>query len=318
MQAFRLTLCLLFFGFSLSAQNREILAEYRIAFMGQDIENPIYEAAFKGAQLAARELEREYSIQIELMMRTPMVTEGVTQTAVLSELQHERLDGLIISPAEDASIRDAIGAALEIEDAVVFFENQLPEAVPLLSVLADETEAGRMAGREILKHLPTGGRVSILTRTKPTEELRQRLKGVREVLGFRRIESVVHCDPNYRAAIERLHQAEEADRNGLIDAWIFLEDWPLRGMPALPWQPGAKPLVALQSSPSAFLYMEQGYLKALVVHPYFDWGYTGMEALIKKIHDKQSPEVNSIYFEPGIINLRGQREYQDSWREWLR
>jgi ribose transport system substrate-binding protein len=311
-------ICLLFWASLLSAQNREILAEYRIGFIGQDIENPIYEAAYKGAQSAARELEENYSITIDIAMSTPMLTQGETQTTALNKLRTETLDGLIISPEDSKELIGSIERVLAIEESVVFFEKQHPDASPLVAALADEVEAGRMAGREILKHLPTGGRVAILTRANPTAEYRQRMQGLREVLGFRRIERVVHCEPNYRASIEAIEAAEAEDRNGLIRAWVFLDDWPLRGMPALPWKAGERPLVAIQSSPSAFLYMDRGYLSALVVHPYFDWGYTSVKGLVEKLFNNRMPEEKQFYFDPEIVDKRSAGAYQKNWKRWLK
>ena len=54
-------------------------------------------------------------------------------------------------------------------------------------------------------------------------------------------------------------------------------------MPDLPWQPNAFPLVSIQSSATTNLFYDLGYLNAMVLHPYHDWGYQASEVLIEKL-----------------------------------
>lgn len=313
-----LILAVLLTGSILSAQNRELLGEYKIGIMGRDFDDPIYQAAHEGAQAAALELSEKFSIDIELLIFTPDKTQGGNQMASLAEMIIEDADGLIISPIDNEANRASIEFALELGKEVVYFESLLEESNPLASVLADEVEAGRLAGKAILKKLPTKARVAILTAENPSPQLEQRMAGLREVLGYRRIQETVTCEPNYLSAIEAIRAAEEADRNDLIKGWVFLEDWPLLGMPALPWKPNELPIIAIQSSPSAFIYVDQGYLDALVVHPYYDWGYQSMVTIMEKLHNGSSPEGGIVHTTPRIVDWRNAEEYRDSWKKWLK
>jgi len=301
-----------------SAQNRELLGEYKIGIVGRDQEDAIYQAAHEGAQAAALDLSNQYSIDVELLVYTPNQTQGGSQMTSLAELFIENADGLILSPQDTEGVRASIDFALEQGQAIVFFETQLTDCTPLASVLADEVEAGRLAGRAILPKLPTKGRVAILTSESPGPELAQRMEGLREVLGYRRIETTVTCQPDYQSAIEAIRQAEDADRNDLIKGWVFLEDWPLLGMPALPWEPGELPAVAIQSSPSVFIYVDQGYLDALIVHPYYDWGYKSVETMIEKLHKGMDPENPIVRTTPRVVDWRNAEDYREDWKKWLK
>ncbi|HBR93911.1 MAG TPA: hypothetical protein DEA90_07070 [Opitutae bacterium] len=311
-------LALALWGTALSAQNRELLGEYKIGIIGRDQEDAIYQAAHEGAQAATLELSRKYSIDVELVILTPNQAQGGNQVTSLAELFIEDADGLIISPQDSETVRASIEFALEQGEELVYFESQLPEIPVLASVLADEVEAGRMAGREILKKLPTKGRVAILTSDDPSPELQQRMQGLREVLSYRRIESTITTAPDYQSAIAAIVAAEQADRNDLIKGWVFLEDWPLLGMPALPWKPHELPVVAIQSSPSAFMYVDQGYLDALVVHPYYQWGVQSVTTMIEKLHNGQSPEKRIMRTTPRIVDWRNVEAYRNNWKQWLK
>jgi ribose transport system substrate-binding protein len=313
-----LTLLLLTLANLTFAQNREILGEYKLGIVGRDQSDTIYQAAHEGAKAAALDLSERYSIDVELLVYTPNKSQEHDQATALAELFIENADGLIISPENSGAIASSIQFAREQGQAIVYFERQLPDVQPLIALLADETEAGRMAGRTILKELPTRGRVAILTSEQPSPELKQRLAGLREVLGFRRIATTVRCQPDYHSAVAAIHAAEEADRNDQIDAWVFLEDWPLLGMPALPWEAGERPIVAIQSTPSAFIYVDQGYLNALIVHPYYEWGYRSVETLIEKLHNGQSPESTTLRTTPRVVDWRNAADYRESWKRWLR
>ena len=320
MQLQRYHLPLVFFSLlsALSAQNREILDEFKIGIIGRDSEEAIYQAAHLGAQDAARDLSDKYSIDVELLVATPSPSQGGSQPTSLTELFVRDADGFVLSPRAEEIVESTVRFARRQNQEVVFFESDLPETNPLAAILADEVAAGRLAGEAILGELPTGARVAILTSTEPTPQLRQRLEGLRAALGYRRIEAVIPTGPGYREAIRTIVAAEEADRNDLINGWVFLEDWPLKGMPALPWKPGSKPVVAIQSSPSAFIYSDQGYLNALVVHPYYQWGYLGVETLVKKLYLDQVPENRLILTKPKLIDWRNFDDYRENWKVWFK
>lgn len=317
-QIFQFLLILLSFCQIVSGQNREILGEYKIGILGRDRENIIYQAVHLGAKDAARELSAKYSIDVELLIATPETSQGGSQTTALAELFLDEADGLIISPLTEKIVASSIEFALQEGQEVVFFENQLQGIEPLTAILANEKEAGRLAGKAILKKLPTQGRVAILTSQSPTPQLKQRLAGVRAALGYKRIEKVIATEPDYHAAIQTIREAQEADRNDLIKGWIFLEDWPLLGMPALPWKPGKLPVVAIQSSPSAFIYTDKGYIEALIVHPYYDWGYSSVVTLVEKLHNSKSPEQNIILTQPRVVDWRNLDAYRKDWQTWFK
>ncbi|WP_233246142.1 sugar ABC transporter substrate-binding protein [Coraliomargarita sinensis] len=301
-----------------SAQNREVLGEYKIAIIGRDQEDTIYQAAHLGAKDAALEMSKKYAIDVELLIATPEASQGGSQPTSLAELFVDEADGFIISPGASDVVASSINFAMQQGQEVIFFESKLEEVEPMAAILADEKQAGRLAGKAILKRLPTQGRVAILTSTSPTPQLKERLDGVRAALGYRRIEKVIPTEPNYHAAIKTIREAEEADRNDHIKGWIFLEDWPLLGMPALPWKPGRLPVVAIQSSPSAFIYTDKGYLEALVVHPYYEWGYTGVVTMVEKLHNDKAPETSTILTQPKVIDWRNLKDYREQWQTWFK
>jgi ribose transport system substrate-binding protein len=309
---------LLFIAQNLIAQNRESLGEYRIGILGQTQADSIYQATHRGAKQAAADLSEKYSIDVELLFHTPDLSRGGSQSDSLAELFIEDADGLIISPNQGELVRSAVEFAIRQEQEVIFFEREIEGVEALFSIVADEASAGSLAAEAIREKLSSGGRVAILTSTQPNDQLEARLDGIRKSLGYRRIAMIVETDPDYRSSIKALEAAVEADRGDEIDGWIFLDNWPLLGMPALPWEAGRAPAVAIESSPSAFVYMDQGYLDALVVHPYYEWGYAGVERMVEKLHHGQEPDPAQVITKPLLIDWRNLEDYRRNWQDWFR
>lgn len=308
------------FASPLAGQNEEILGSYTIGVVGSKQEDAPYQATLRGAVKAAEALGERYSIDIEVLPMSPRAERGETQVDSLRQLFREKVDGILLSPAVSSSgpLADAVRFALRHNQEIAYFERDLEGADPLVSILADERMAGRLAAEVLLERLPERGRVAILTAREPDPVFQDRLEGARATLGYRRIEKVVRTDRDYRSAIRAIRAAEEADRDHTIDGWIFLADWPLTGQPALPWEPGSLPAVAIQSSPSAFIYIDRDYLDALVVHPYYEWGESAVEHLIEKLHNGEAPEKTEIRTEPRIVDWRNVEAYREKWKAWLR
>lgn len=317
-QHLRLGLIALCFGNLLVAQNREVLAEFKIGIVGHDLEDPTYQAAHSGAEDAAKALSEQYSIDVEVVVLTPKQAEGEDQLTALGQLLTEEADGFLISPKHVDDVSSSISFALEQGQEVVLFEQSIEELPVLASMVADEAEVGKLAAQAILPKLPTRGRVAILISEAPSPAELERLAGVREVLGYKRIETIVRSQPNYAAANEAIRQAEEADRSRLIKGWILLNDWALRGTSALPWKPGELPCVAVQTSPSVILYLKQEYIDAFVVHPHYEWGKTGVELMVNKLYKESDPEASTITAPAKIIDWRNVDDYQKDWKHWLK
>jgi ABC-type sugar transport system substrate-binding protein len=313
----------------LQAQNRELLGEYRLGILGREAGNAIYQAVHSGAEDAARELAERLSIDIEILERTPVKNLPRAQMEALSRLFVEEVDGVALSPADGALLRPLLETMQGQGVEVVLFESAIDGFQPRTAFPADETEAGRLAGLAAKQAMPSGGRAAILIAADKTPALQARLDGVRSTLGFRRIYGIIECDPDYASAVAAIKAATEADADDLIAGWVFLDDWPLRGAPSLPWDEGEGACAAIGVSPSALLHLERGYVDALVVHAYYEWGYRSVEALIEAVHQppvaadtaSDARESGRAYARdirrPRVIDWRNRDAYSEAWKGWM-
>jgi ABC-type xylose transport system substrate-binding protein len=303
---------------TLQAQNNELLGSYKIAFIGKDKESSKYKAIFSGIKDAAKALGQEFSIEIEVLELSPIQGQKEAQSKAIIQSFLKNVDGIILSPSANENLNSVLKLTEFHEKEIVLLEQFVNSITPLLTVQANEVEAGKLLAKAILKQLPTQGRVAILTSSEPSAIFKDRMKGVKSILGYKGIETVIQTEPNYKSAVKSIQQAEENDVDHYIKGWIFLDDWALRGMPDLPWNPNALPLVTLQSSATTNLFYDLGYLQSMVLHPYHEWGYETSESLILKLFKKQTPTSPVYISKPILVNWENIELYKKYWTQWLR
>jgi ABC-type xylose transport system substrate-binding protein len=303
---------------TLQAQNNELLGSYKIAFIGKDKENSKYKAIFSGIKDAAKALGQEFSIEIEVLELSPIQGQKEAQSKAIIQSFLKNVDGIILSPSANENLNSVLKLTEFHKKEIVLLEQFVNSITPLLTVQANEVEAGKLLAKAILKQLPTQGRVAILTSSEPSAIFKDRMKGVKSILGYKGIETVIQTEPNYKSAVKSIQQAEENDVDHYIKGWIFLDDWALRGMPDLPWNPNALPLVTLQSSATTNLFYDLGYLQSMVLHPYYEWGYKSSESLILKLFKKQTPTSPVYISKPILVNWENIELYKKYWTQWLR
>jgi ABC-type sugar transport system substrate-binding protein len=311
-------LVLLNFSSALQAQNNELLGSYKIVFIGKDKESSKYKAVFSGVKDAAKSLGKEFSIEVEAIEFSPIHTQSEAQSKAIIQSFLKNVDGIILSPSEKENLSSILELTQFYQKEVVFLEQNVDSITPLLTIQSDEFKAGQLIAKAILKKLPTQGRVAILTSSEPSPIFEDRMRGVKSILGYKRIETIVQTKPDYKSALKSIKQAEDEDVNHHIKGWVFLDDWALRGMPDLPWQPNSIPLVTIQSSVTTNLFYDLGYLQSMALHPFHDWGYQASKALIEKLFKKQTPGSTMMMLNPILVNWKNIEASEADWKQWLR
>lgn len=329
----KLQLCFLALFFScffsalpqLSAQNNELLGSYKIGFIGKNKDSGKYKAIYAGIQSAAKALGKSYSIEVETFDLSPRLYAENVGASKVAELQAEavieaylkNINGIILSPSDKNRLKSILELAQFNQIEIIFLEEGLDSITSLQSIESDEFAAGKLLGESLLKRLPTSGRVAILTLSEPSPIYDARLKGVKAALGYKRIENIVQTEADYASAVKAIKNAEAEDVNHYIKGWVFLDDWALRGLPDLPWQPNRIPTVTLQSSATAHLFYDLGYLHSMVSHPYYDWGYQASSTLTKKLFKDEMPDASSITLPPLLVNQQTIDASKKRWKQWL-
>lgn len=310
----------------LSAQNNELLGSYKIGFIGKNKDSGKYKAVYAGIQSASKALGKSYSIEVETFDLSPRLYPKNEEASNVAELQAEavikaylkNINGIILCPSNKNRLKSILELAQLKQIEIIFLEQTIDSINSLQTIKSDEFAAGKLLGESLLKHLPTSGRVAILTLSEPSPIYDARLKGVKAALGYKRIENIIQTEADYASAVEAIKNAEANDVNHYIKGWVFLDDWALRGLPDLPWKPNRIPIVTLQSSATAHLFYDLGYLHSMVSYPYYDWGYQASSSLIKKLFKDEMPDASSVMLPPLLVNQQTIDASKKRWKQWLK
>ena len=300
------------------SQNNELLGTFKFVFIGETVENTKHKAVFSGITHKAQRLAKDYSIDIECLDYSPNTVYFKNQSDALSKAFFSNADAIIICPNNIENIRPILDLYQESNKEIIVIENTDPDlSEALLFISSDEYKAGVLMAEAMLESLPTKGRIAILTKENPSPIYQERLNGVKDTLGYKRIEKIVFTKSSYRSAIEKIQETMHADENNLIKGWIFLDDWALRGLPKFPWQAGEMPIVSMQSSPISYLSYDLNFVKTFTIHPYFKWGTIACEILINKLFKNELPDFNELKTQPILVNWENIHTLRKEWESWL-
>lgn len=305
------------FSFSLKSQNNEILNSYKIAFIGKDKETPYYTAILRGIKSNSKKLENDYSIHIEIIELTPDKKNTRTQNENLVEAFLQDIDGIIICPCR----KEESGSILKLIQShgieIIFVEERVESIEPLLFIQPDEMQAGELLGKNILNELQSNSRVAILTSNEKNDLLNIRMIGLKNILGYKRIEKIAYSSPNYHNSIIAIKEAMREDTNHYIKAWVFLEDWPMQGILNFPWSSKKLPIASMLTSPTSYNAFEQGYVKHFIMHPYYDWGHLASQTMVDKLFKNITPSSPILTTAPILMRNDNIEKYKEKWQDWL-
>lgn len=322
-----LFLSLLILGLSvpLGAVEREIWGSYRLGMLGADRGSAVFAAARAGALDAAKAMEKEHKLAIELVFKAPLQGTAHAQDGALGELFIEGVNGIILDPNPGQELADEVNFLSTQNIPFVMIHRELPGTTPLAFVGSDQTALGHLAMEALGKSLGVvGGDVAVLAGAAGSETARLRLEGAKTVAqasdGKFRPFGIYTCEEALTPSINTVRRVTEEDRarDRKLDAWLFLGPWPLSGAADLPWEPGKLPCVAIGAEPPQLPYIQRGLVDALVAEKYYDWGYRAVVVLIEKLYLKKDPAEAIILVDGELVTKANLDEQLKRWSAWLR
>ncbi len=317
-----LSLLMLSMMLPLHALEREIWGSFRLGLLGGDSDSAVFAVVKAGARDAAKALEKEHKLSIELIFKAPVEGDAHTQDGALGEFFIEGVDGIALDPHPGQELVDEISFLATQNIAVVCFHRDLPEHMRLAYIGSDQQALGRMAMKALAKAMgPRGGSVAVLAGPSGSDLARQRLDGAEAVAkeaGNFRPYGIFTCEEALTPALNTVRRVTAEDRDDRLNGWLFLGPWPLSGAAGLPWEADEMPCVAIGAEPPELPYLKQGTVNALVAQKYYDWGYQSVVMLIEKLYLKKDPEPAVILTDGELITPGNQAAYRAKWVEWLR
>ena len=272
-----------------TSSNSSISERKRVfAVVPKFMNHPFFEAAKRGCEEAAKELENT-----ECLFIGPNEPSEQAQIQILQDLIAKKVAGIAIAPANSSSVGRILAEANTANIPVVTWDSDLlPEAKKqrVTYIGTENTQLGRELGQFAMNLRPSGGTLAIISGGAAAENLNERISGVREVLGGKGFKEVpgtpLYCNDDSALAVQQLEDilGKYPDLNVVISVGA----WPLSVQQAYRLiaqryeaRIRSKELVILSADtlPMQLEIVRDGLAHGLVGQRPFEMGYKVMFAL---------------------------------------
>jgi ribose transport system substrate-binding protein len=292
--------------------------EYAIGVVAKSQSNPVFQAARKGAEDAARDLSSELGVKITINWRTPNAEDAQEQARFVEQLAAQGVDGIAISCTDANVATGAIDTAVGQGVVVVTFDSDAPASKRMCYYGVDDVSAGAKVMEELAREMGGSGVVAVLAGNQAATNLQARVRGVREEAAKHSgitIKDVYYHPETAADAAGRMQQVQTANPD--ITGWALVGGWPLYTDNALDGIYQTAKVCSMDPLPLPIDYVKKGQVQSLVGQPYYGWGYESVKLIMAKIHDGKDPESAFVTAPLDIVTSANAEEYGKKWSEWL-
>ena len=177
---------------------------------------------WKIAAAGVHKYEQEGKVQVDIKMPPNGTTEE--QNQILENLSSQGYDGIavsVIAPNDQVPVLNKVAAKTKL----ITFDSDAPKSSRLLYIGTNNYEAGKVLGGEIVKLLPSGGKMAVFVGTLSADNAIQRLKGIQDAIAGHNIEIVDKREDNTdrakaRSNVEDIINAH-SDLNLVAGLWSY-------------------------------------------------------------------------------------------------
>ncbi|MDB5297199.1 MAG: ABC-type sugar transport system, periplasmic component [Phycisphaerales bacterium] len=177
---------------------------------------------WKIAAAGVRRYEDEGKVQVDVKMPPTGTTEE--QNQIIENLVSQGYNGIAVSaiaPKDQIGVLNKAAAKTK----VITFDSDSPTSDRLLYIGTNNYEAGKVLGGQIVKLLPSGGKMAVFVGTLSADNAAQRLKGIEDAVKGKNIEIVDKREDNTdrakaRSNVEDIINARP-DLNLVCGLWSY-------------------------------------------------------------------------------------------------
>jgi ribose transport system substrate-binding protein len=287
-----------------------------VALIAKSSTNPVFLSARTGAEAAAAALSSARGVPIEVAWLTPPQEDGQVQAQRVAQAVNEGADAILLSASDAGKVTGALRDAVERGVAVMTFDSDVPDSGRFAFYGVDDIETGRRVMQELAAQMGSqGGEIGILAGNQNAPNLQKRVQGVQEEAARHpgiRVAGVFNHPETPQDAAAEVIRASNAYPN--IRGWAMIGGWPLFTTALLDeMDPERVKIVAVDALPAELPYVERGLAPVLLAQPTYQWGYVGVETIVKKLLDGEAvPERIPMEL------VRVSRENLGDWARQLR
>jgi ribose transport system substrate-binding protein len=291
---------------------------YVFGVIAKSQSNPVFQAARTGAEDMAKELSKQYGVDVKINWRTPNNEDAQQQAQFLEQLVSQGVDGVSISCSDGKLLKGAIDAAVDKGVEVATFDSDSPESKRFAYFGIDDEAAGRKVMEELAKAMGEKGVVAILAGNQNAPNLQARVRGVKEQA--KKYPEITIKDTYYHAetaaeAAQRVQSVQSSNPD--INGWAMVGGWPLFTKNALDGVYQQAKVVSVDHLPEQLVYVKSGQVQALIGQDCYGWGAETVKMLFEKVHNGKKPAKVVNNFELSVVTKESVSKYEGIWEKWL-
>lgn len=289
-----------------------------IGLIAKSQNNPVFLAAKTGANDAARELGKQYNLDIRIDWQTPVSEDAQKQADYVERLVAAGADGIAVSCSDAKTLTLAINSAVDKGVQVVCFDSDAPESKRFAYYGTDDFACGKQVGAELARAMGDKGVVAILAGNQTAPNLAKRVAGVKDELKKHANIKIKDTYFHKETAQDAVAKLEEVQRtNPDITGWAMVGGWPLFTDNALDNIAGKAKVVAVDALVQQLVYVKNGQVEVLLGQKVYEWGYESVRLLVDKIVNKKNPAEPVVKADLVRVTKDNAEEYGKQWVKWL-
>ena len=293
--------------------------KYVLAFIPKLLDNPVFPLAKYGAEKAAIELAETYG-PIEILWMAPIEADAAKQVEMIQGLVNRRVDGIAVSCNNPDALKPAIDKAMDAGVATMTFDSDSPESKRITYYGTNDLNCGAALADHLHAAMGGKGTYAILTGVPGAYNLETRIQGLKnrlaEISSELELIQTVYCNDDVAKSIELVEQVTRARPS--LGGWAMVGGWTLQTDNALKCidPPGSCKIVAVDTLPQMWQYVEEGYVEALVGQKFYHWGAESVRILMETIVNEQEFPRDS-WSGLDVVTQDNLEEYKAQWGEWF-
>ena len=231
------------------------------------------------AKAGVRKAEEDFDADCEFRM--PAQGTATEQKSIMEDLVVKGVSGIAISPVDPANQTAMLDQAAAKVDLITH-DSDAPQSKRLCYVGTNNYQAGLVAGKELLKVLPQGGKVMVFVGTLDAENAHDRNKGVADAVKGSRVQIVGTLTDNTDRAKAKANVEDTMikypDLAGLVGLWSYNGPAIAEAVRAAGKQ-GKVKIVCFDEDSSTLQAVKDGVIQATVVQKPYEFGYQSVKIL---------------------------------------
>jgi len=246
-----------------------------VVVIGKSV-HPYWANVERGVKAAAQKLG------VQAIFFVPQKEDVAAQISTMETYIAQKVSGIAVAPSDPKALAPTIKKGRDAGIPVITLDTDAPDSARLAYIGTDNLAAGRIAGQEMRKLLPQGGKVAIGTGSLTALNSLQRIEGFKQAIQGTRIRIVAtNNDKEDAATAVSLAAATLRAHPDLAGAYgVYAYNGPAWARAAKEAKVAGKlKIVAFDATDEHIALLKEGAIHVLVAQREYFQGYKSVELL---------------------------------------